>query len=543
MVKIGGKSFSKVSKRKTKNNVEIDKEEQEKLIESFKEKLNPFENWGVKIDVSPSNIDDGGFDHKKFNKNLSTSLLDKYFPKKHNDLIGLDSSLYNLEQWFKGNHEDSDKPFLVLGPIGCGKSTLIKYFLNANKLSYFFYNLYYGQMTKKDIMFKFKNYLQHGNYDKDSFWCKNEKKGEKLLVIDELQTVLSDTIGILDIYDIVLLSTGVTAKQKFKGKFVYDTFIKEKKNIDVLTKFKIIFISADGKGNKLQELKRMCFCQWIPTPIPESESLSWLTHITKQENIKSTKEDLKKIISFCKNDKRLMINSLSFLKINDNKIINIDNVLSCLKKDEDVSIWEFTDRLFDNIDPPTHDEIYQAWSTDGYILESMMWENYIDYGNDIEKLAQTADSMSMSDCYHQTIYNGVEYDSEIHCSIGLLREHYFARSDVKYNRCKLRTSYLNTAWHSQSSLDRNFSALQIKKYDVTFEEIITIKQFLHIFIKDDSKTIPEAHVSFMKGLLYRGWDIEDFERMHKHWNINNTKRVRGFSQKVINKINKIKNMF
>ena len=77
-------------------------------------------------------------------------------------------------------------------------------------------------------------------------------------------------------------------------------------------------------------------------------------------------------------------------------------------------------------------------------------------------------------------------------------------------------------------------------YDVNIDEIYLIKLFLKLFIKDDSKVIPQPHVDFMKRLLKRGWDIPDFERMHKHWDINKTKRIRGFSQKIINKINEIK---
>ena len=92
-----------------------------------------------------------------------------------------------------------------------------------------------------------------------------------------------------------------------------------------------------------------------------------------------------------------------------------------MKKDEDISIWEFTEQLFDNIDPPAIDKIYQAWGTDGYILESMMWENYLDYADDIERVAQAADSFSHSSCYHNTIYTGGEYESDFHCGLGLVK--------------------------------------------------------------------------------------------------------------------------
>ena len=164
MVKIGGKA-SKISKRRVSNeNKKSDiilkpATSEDKLVEDVKTKLNPFESWGIKIDVNEPVV--GAKTNENFNKNISTSLLDKYWPKIKSDLVGLTTSLSNLDYWFNEKHEDSNNPFLVLGPIGCGKSTLITYFLKSNNFPYFLYNTYFGHMTKKDILYKFKNYLQH----------------------------------------------------------------------------------------------------------------------------------------------------------------------------------------------------------------------------------------------------------------------------------------------------------------------------------------------------------------------------------------------
>ena len=539
MVKIGGVSRSKISKKKE------DILEEQRESSSKNKNLNPFEQWGVKMEVTPVVEDTEVYEG---NKNLSTSILDKYFPTGDGELIGLDGSYWNLKQWWENKLEDNKEglPFLLFGNTGSGKTCLYKYFVKQQNVNFFLYNSFFGLMSKKDCMFKFKSFLQSGKKDTSEFFSLlNLNAGptkEVLLVIDEVQNILNDSISSTDLIDLLILSTGETKKTKFKGKLIWELFLKSKKGagIERLPKFKILLISSDGLGNKLQEIKKYCWPHWIPT-IPLTESKPWLAKICKKEKIKASSPVLEKIVKFCKNDKRLMLNTLSYLGI-DSKISikTIDTVLKCLKKDEDISVWNFTERLFDDIEPPTADEIENAWSTDGYILESMMWENYVDYGDDLERLSQVADSLSISDCYHNNLYTGNGYESITHCWMGLMREHYHARTDSKKNRCKLRSSYINTAWHSQIIHQKNLDQLRSVVFDVTLDEINFIKYFIQNLIANDSKSLSINEEKVLTYIFGRGWDIEHLERMHKHWNINNKKRVRGFSQKVINKLNSVK---
>jgi replication-associated recombination protein RarA len=228
---------------------------------------------------------------KKVEKNLNPFKNEDYLQEKEchdinsklklqtKDLIGLENCHFVLKKWYESCQEHLGKNLLIIGPTGCGKTTLINLFCEEEKINFLDIRLN-DIKTKKDILKEIEYFISYSN---NNFFVRNKIK--KLILIDNYHTGLN--FSLTDISDI---------------------------------KIPIIIISSDSKGSKLSDLKKVCEVYYI-NEIPISLLKPW---ITKECNKLLNADQINYILKTCKSDKRLILNLLKFLK--DTKTKTLQNI-------------------------------------------------------------------------------------------------------------------------------------------------------------------------------------------------------------------------
>jgi len=261
----------------------------------------------------------------------------EYEPCSIKDLVGLESCAYILNNWYLTSlKNEMKKLLLIIGPVGCGKSSLIELYCKENSIQLYTVKTTDTIKTKKDLLKDIISFTQYTN-----FFVKN--KGNKLILIDEYQNGQSDLLTITDIINLNNLRSNET-KEENKKELV--SFLNGVCDYNVsITMPPILIISADSKGSKLSDIKKTNEVFYI-NEIPFSTIKAWI----KPLFIKSfTEQILNETIKKCKSDKRLILYTLQFLKNGKNE--NITSFIDSFYKDIDVNIFDFTALLFDNIEP------------------------------------------------------------------------------------------------------------------------------------------------------------------------------------------------
>jgi predicted AAA+ superfamily ATPase len=359
-----------------------------------------------------------------------------YIPTKN--LIGLENTHYIIKTWYETSIVDITNTFLLLiGPTGCGKSSLIKSFCKEENILLYSVN---NDKSKEDTINDILNFSGYVSSEGTNFFTKSVKN-KKLILIDEYQNCKNDILSVSDINNMFLL-------RKNFGRKMSSSIIKEIKttfndqNINNLIP-PIIIISADTKGSKLSELKKITNVYYIGE-INKNIIKTWIQSFLKCSHLKSS--DLDNLINKCKSDKRLLINTIEFLKYN--KSNSVDQYIESFYKDNDLNQFDFIEKLFDNIEPIDIDEIFKIYETDGYLLANMAHENYLDYSDDIESLANCADSISLGETIYSNMFDTTrEFIPYVHCTHSLYIPSYYARSNVKKNKCQLRSSVINNRYN------------------------------------------------------------------------------------------------
>uniref|UniRef100_A0A6C0I9E1 ATPase AAA-type core domain-containing protein n=1 Tax=viral metagenome TaxID=1070528 RepID=A0A6C0I9E1_9ZZZZ len=423
-------------------------------------------------------------------ENIEPSTLNNYIRTK--DLVGLENTRYILNEWYRKSLLDKCNKFLlIIGPTGCGKTTLVESFCIEESIQLYSVR---NDLSKKELL---KEIIQFSNNRQNFF---EKKSTSKLILIDEYQNGQHDTLSITDIENLF----------EFRKKFSPKTNVFE----DFTTNVNIppvLIISGDSKGNKLSELKKLTQTYYI-NELNKYVIKSW---ITKETDIDSS--TLETVINKCGSDKRLLLNTIKFLK---NKV---GNYLCSFYKDTELNQFEFIERLFDNLEQINILEVYKNYETDGYLLSNLVHENYIDYTNDIYNIADAANSMSLADTYQTDMYDSTKiFFPEIHCTLSVYVPSYYARSNIKNNKCQLRSSVFNNRYNiflnNKKAIIKINELLKHKELPLSILDILFIKKFLtYDLIK--SKTLSKYQIDFLQDILglFVDHKVSSMELIYKHF--------------------------
>ena len=269
----------------------------------------------VKLRFSPNNDQIVSFAESKISSKLAPKQLNDLNPfKTHEDstngifpisevlpikqLVGLENCHYTVKSWYEKSTDISNKFLLMVGPIGCGKTSLIESFCeNENIL---LYSIKPNELvkTKKELIKEITNFIDY--YEGSGFFTKKNTNLKKLILIDEYQNGQSDLLSITDIINLQLIRT-----KKADKKIALEYLINDIPPI--------LIIAADSKGTKLSDLKKAVDVYYIGE-IPRYIIKNWVQ--SEYLNLISSGQDIVDlIINKCKSDKRLIINTLQFIKI------------------------------------------------------------------------------------------------------------------------------------------------------------------------------------------------------------------------------------
>ena len=434
-------------------------------------------------------------------------------PPGTKNLVGLENTRYILNEWYCSSLADLSKQFLlIIGPTGCGKTSLVEHFCKEEDIMLYSVKISEFTKTKKELL---REIVSFSEYSSVSFFIKNSSNCKKLILIDEYQNGQNDLLGISDIQNLYTLRTGKN-KKDIKGVFeVADCKLPP-----------ILIISADSRGSKLSDIKKTNEVYYI-NEIPIGLIKTWIS-----KKFEIPEKNLFEIIKKCKSDIRLLLNTLSFFK----KEKSIDNFIESFYKDEDVNVFEFTNRIFDSLEPMSIDELFKIYETDGYTLASLVQENYLDFNNDIHSIANAADAISLGETIFSDTYDPTKsFIPEAYCLNSLCLPSYYARSEYKKNKCQLRTNCNNNRFNIYLNNKKIFDKL--KPADIL--DIHYIKGFLnHDLLK--TKVLKDSQKEFLKNLLLT-FSIEKLEMIYKHFSdFKNTEtKTKNFTLKFKEKLNNI----
>jgi GTPase SAR1 family protein len=440
----------------------------------------------------------------------------EYIPTKQ--LIGLENCVDTLNCWY--NQRNTLQNLLLIGPTGCGKSTLVQSYCKEKGIQ--LYKLSETIKTKKDLL---KEIFSFAEYSSSSFFIKRVSTEPKLILIDEYQNSQSDILNISDIYNLYILRN---QKLKEINKKEIKTFLS---GLECpFTMPPIIIISADSKGSKLSELKKtheVCYINEIPIFTLKK----WVTSLHAfEENI------LNELVTKCKSDKRMLLHTIDFLKT---KGSSDTKVLNSFYKDIDHTISDFLEMLFE-LETPI-DTIFKIHETDGFMISNLVHENYIDYTDDIHKVANAAEAISIGETlFSDTYESNKTFIPEVHCLQAMCIPSYILKTE-KPNR-NIRTSCINNRYNIYLNNLKILKRINECNYTpgIDIFDIYIFKTFLNnSLIK--TKILTPQQEDFLKNIKGRMETIERMELLYKHFSEFKEKELKTkiFTIKFKEKINKL----
>jgi GTPase SAR1 family protein len=294
----------------------------------------------------------GYFDvvNKKPKVTKYATIAERHTPTHTNDFLGNYKQIKDLDEWFL----HGTKNLLLLGPTGCGKTSLIHLLCKKHHKTMYIQNSF--QKRTKTELFKY--------YESVKYFSKHG-----MFVFDEMESFVnkSENISICEI-----------------SKWQVD----ETKPV-----IRIIFVANSTYRNKLAAIAAIS--QTICLEYPTTKQLfSKCLDIIDQEKIDATDDEilrLKHIIPSLK-EPRMVLNSLSMIACTDGR------------KDEHLDMYDIY-RLLLDFDEPL-DKKMRHFQCESGTIPIIMQENYINAHLDItmDDMCDISDSMSYADMYHKQIF-------------------------------------------------------------------------------------------------------------------------------------------
>ena len=416
------------------------------------------------INKVPSNLNpfQEGIQNNIINNIDSKLLVDKYSPNAVKDLVGLDSSYYYVKKWYYSSIPENNKVLIIIGEIGCGKTSLVHVFCKEEGILLLDSN---STTDFEDSVHKFVHY--------SVLFGKNQIN--KLVLIDNYNN--SDNI--------------------------INNILKNNKSLPP-----VIIIASDNKGSKLSELKKTYEVHYINTI---TNIKNWVKNIITTEKVNITPVEIDLILSRCKSDKRFILNTLEFIKKGNG---NVESFLLEYYKDSETDLFKFINKLFDNIEPMNINQIYNTYDTDGYSIANLVHENYIDFNDSIDSISQSADHISHGEVIMNKLYSSSNFFSpDIHCLESIVFPGYYSRCDFKKNKELLRSPYIN----NRLNILINNKKI-IDKLGIDIFTFFLIKSFLNYDLIKSKELSSNQEEYLLKILSLLKYDISLLEIIYKHFN-------------------------
>lgn len=379
------------------------------------------------------------------------------------NLVGLENCHYVLKEWF---YDKTKKNMLLIGPTGCGKSTLVDLFCKEEDIRLLNIKSI-DNKTKRDVLKDISLFMEYSG----DFFVKNKKM--RLLLIDDYQN------GPNDIFNITDLTT-----------FNFD--------------LKILVIASDSKGSKLSDLKRVFETYYI-NEIPSLLIKNWI--ISLKQNL--TTKQVEDLVKNCKSDKRLILNTLQFFNKDD---------FYCYK-DEEINLFEFIKQVFNDLEPLDINTYFKSYDNDGYLLANLVHENYLDYNQDIHSIANAAESISCGEIFFSDTYeSNKSFLPDIHCLNSIIIPSYYSRSKTNFKSFP-RSSIINNRFNILLNNKKILQKINGLKVILDIYDVYTIKKILNQELIKGKTSNVEHKIEFIKNVLVTlNNELDRLELIYKHFN-------------------------
>jgi GTPase SAR1 family protein len=386
------------------------------------------------------------------------------------DIVGLENFHYILKEWYY-NSEKNVKGLLVMGPVGCGKTTMVSSFCKEENIQ--LYNVIYSEntKTKKDILRELLCFCEYSS----SFFIKSTIK--KLILIDEYQNNTNDIFSIADILNLINIQS---LSQKERSSFLGCSFSGAFPPI--------VIISSDPRGSKLNELKKVneiCYINEIPPSV--------LKQFIKSYNV--LEKEANEILKKCKSDKRQIITTVTY------------NIVS--QKDIESNVFDSMEVFFES--EISVEDMYKIYETDGFTLANLVHENYLSYNNDIHVIAECSEAISYGETvFSDTFESSKLFIPESHFVNSIYIPTVYLKSD-KPNK-NIRSSCINNRYNIYLNNKKIINRINLNVIEILFIKKIMNYQFVK------TKVLSVHQKSFLRNVLGTlENNIERLELIYKHF--------------------------
>jgi replication factor C subunit 1 len=381
--------------------------------------------------------------------------INKYKPKKINDVIGNKEQIKIFKDWLSNINSNKNQTIIISGSQGIGKTLTIKLILEEYNFIVRIINP--SEIKDHRIYDDFNDYHNFINsvYSKISF--NNIKNSKIALIFDETEniTLTSEKKYIMDIY----------------------------KENNKLKSFPLIFISNNQHSKLLYDLKKGC--KEIIFEKPSFDEIkNFIIKIYDLEKIKLENSDsiIEKIIVFSQYDIRRLINILQELIYHISNYIltekNLDEFIEkSREKNIDIGLFNATEKILNNY--LDYDAILKLYETEKVLLPLMIHENYYKrilnksnllFEDIIYKMVKISDSISKGDNIETSIYTDQNwYLSNIHGFYTCINTSYWINKNSNNNKLS------NNSIKFSSDLNKTSLKNINRKNIINLQKLINIK--------------------------------------------------------------------